>query len=420
MEFCPPTVNINQTATPTATPTETEVPTLPTNWVTFTPTITPTIKPTPTATITGTGDYPSCPPLNCVSYDSYNVSPYPSTTAITMTNGDNFRICGADAYYGTESYLPGDAIYNWNRASQTINWWTVAEPARIDICRDIIPVPTPVPVPTAPTLPPGVTATPAGGGDDCFPCDICQILSDILITELRNLEDNRTAIALLETIAATATSVPTATPPNTATAIGELQTLVAIEQTRDAFPTPTETPQDANTPTPAGGSVPTIQCVTTTAILDSPFPTANLTALPDMHINIPTLRPIWTPVTTAFTTVQVLDGAATMIAQVQQPVSAISGTVVDGVYNWQTGTDLAETVTAPIDFSLLSILNPDSSDWEAEGSAMWAVAPLVRPFLPLIGLLFVFTSIKFTIAMIRLIGWFLEWVVRIIELIPGE
>jgi hypothetical protein len=149
-----------------------------------------------------------------------------------------------------------------------------------------------------------------------------------------------------------------------------------------------------------------------------------------MSINLPTLRPIWTPMPTlAITSVEVLNSAETMIAQVQTPLGAVvlasgsySTTTGDTPYSYQSGTEMAATVTTPMSSTLdwAAIINPANDGWTTPGTPMWAMAPLVRPFLIIIWIVFIFLVVKFVLAMGKLLSWILEWIVRIIELIPGE
>jgi hypothetical protein len=200
-------------------------------------------------------------------------------------------------------------------------------------------------------------------------------------------------------ISPTPTSTRTATPTNTHTATSQ----------------PTET--DVPDPILPGPPVSTIACVPVPTV-----PTAHTGPLPDLSISLPTFAPIPTPVTGTITADISLVQTAVIstMNQVRTPQAAVSTAVAP--YSYASGVDAADEWMAYITpiLAWLAIVNPGNPAYEIEGGPLWALKPVLVPLMPII-----FTSML--IAFVRFFVWLLDWLrkaleflFRLIELIPGE
>lgn len=157
----------------------------------------------------------------------------------------------------------------------------------------------------------------------------------------------------------------------------------------------------------------------------SPTP-ANLYAMPDLSLVIPTLRPISSTVALTVTATPALSltAVASLIGTISAGVATPAASVATAAagYSWQAGSALAATsvVVAGPALSWLAVLNPAAPAWQVEGGPLWALAPLLLPVLPIFVVLFGVLLVRF---LLWLTGWLLatfDVIIKLIELIPGE
>lgn len=134
---------------------------------------------------------------------------------------------------------------------------------------------------------------------------------------------------------------------------------------------------------------------------------------PDLSIPIPTWRPVATveiTITSGITNSVIITTVAQLRAGLSTPQAAIQ--TMAAPYSADSGIAFAATATTNMQPALnwFSVLNPQS--WETSNNALWAIAPVVGPVIPL-GVVWISTII------IRFIIWCVRWIIRIIELIPG-
>ena len=71
-------------------------------------------------------------------------------------------------------------------------------------------------------------------------------------------------------------------------------------------------------------------------------------------------------------------------------------------------------------FNWATLLNPLNPAYTTPGSAVWGLAPILKPVLPIIALSLVVVWLKF---FLFLLSWFLkvlDVIFKLIEVIPGE
>lgn len=188
-------------------------------------------------------------------------------------------------------------------------------------------------------------------------------------------------------------------------------------------PNPTAWPTEATwTPGPIDVGIDAPACIVVTS------PTApNAYTMPDLSIDLPTLRPLGTPTSTGtiiatpgISTTAIIDLFSTLEAGISTPGASISTAVAN--YSWQAGSDLSATSSAVMQpaLSWLSILNPTSPAWTTDGGPIWALAPAIMPVLPI---LVIVSLVVFARFLLWIAGWLLKGIdiiIKIIELIPGE
>lgn len=188
-------------------------------------------------------------------------------------------------------------------------------------------------------------------------------------------------------------------------------------------PNPTAWPTEATwTPGPIDVGIDAPACIVVTS------PTApNAYTMPDLSIDLPTLRPLGTPTSTGtiiatpgISTTAIIDLFSTLEAGISTPEASISTAVAN--YSWQAGSDLSATSSAVMQpaLSWLSILNPTSPAWTTAGGPVWALAPVIVPVLPI---LVIVSLVVFARFLLWLAGWLLKGIdiiIKLIELIPGE
>lgn len=186
---------------------------------------------------------------------------------------------------------------------------------------------------------------------------------------------------------------------------------------------PTALPTALPTWTPGVGGIAPPVCI----VVETPTQ-PNAYTLPDLSLDLPTLRPLGSPTVTgtigtatpAISTTAILNLFSTIEAGIATPEASLRTATAN--YSWQTGSLLAATSAAIAQpaLSWLSILNPNSPSWTSEGGPLWALAPAVVPVIPI---LIVALLVIFARYMLWLIGWLLKGadiVIKLIELIPGE
>ncbi len=183
-------------------------------------------------------------------------------------------------------------------------------------------------------------------------------------------------------------------------------------------PTPTSSPTLTPTmmlPEITGISLPTVGCVPA-----NPSPTHIAYAMPDLSIIIPP-RPA-TPmptITMAISTTALVAFQQTLVAGISTPAAQMS--TASASYSWQSGQDMAATAGTLMSPGLrwVALVNPQHPAWSMEGTALWALLPLLGPVMPII--LF-YLGVAFVRFSLWLFQWFLKLldvVIKLIELIPG-
>lgn len=187
------------------------------------------------------------------------------------------------------------------------------------------------------------------------------------------------------------------------------------------IPYPTQVPYPTALPTevlgtlPTGLPVPTLAPCVTTPTSGPP----NIGIIPDLRLYVPTHIPL-TPVTVALTPLasDSLESIAQLRAQVQTPLAGVQ-TIADG-YSWDTGATTAASWIDPMTPALawLAVLNPASAAWDS--GPLWAVSPIIGPVLPVVGVVFGFFFVKFALWALQWLLRFVDLIIKLIELIPGE
>ena len=215
-------------------------------------------------------------------------------------------------------------------------------------------------------------------------------------------------LTITPTDTATSGPEPTNTQTNTATGVP------------GATNTPTNTPAYLATwtPGPITDDVPVCLAVVTPTAPPI-FPTVDLVLI------IPTLRTIATAVTTATATPVISVTAIVRIFETAEagmatPAAAIQTATAQ--YSWQAGQTTANGWSATITplLSWLSILNPVNPAYQLEGTALWALAPVLVLLAPML-------AVILPVVFFRLFLWFMQRMLqlidilfKLIELIPGE
>jgi hypothetical protein len=148
-------------------------------------------------------------------------------------------------------------------------------------------------------------------------------------------------------------------------------------------------------------------------------PTANLSPLPDLAIEVPTLKTLPEITATVELSAQVLiDGIGTVQDTILTPASDVIS--ASNYFDFENGQIMAKTVTGYIQPSLewLSLTNPDNVGYQSEGGALWALAPVIKPVLPIIAFSLFVVFVRF---FLFLFNWFLKLIdiiINLIKLIP--
>jgi hypothetical protein len=265
--------------------------------------------------------------------------------------------------------------YRWGGDPGTYAFSGQTGSARVLLCdADALTTPTMTPPATLAPGEPTWTATPG--------CDPCTKLDVIIGLQ-------RTMVAILDR----PTITPQATPTATYTPV---------------VPVPTAT---------AAGLPPSSAVCAPTATL----PVENRSPMPDLALQMPTIRPLPSLVATIAISAHVLINVVeTAQLALETPMAAIS--TATSKYNWEGGEKISETAVANMEPGMqwVVLMNPSSTAWTTEGSALWAIQPFLGPLMPIIG-------IALLVVLAQLFLWLLKWllklfdvIIKMIELIPGE
>lgn len=199
------------------------------------------------------------------------------------------------------------------------------------------------------------------------------------------------------------TQLPTVTATLTVTATPTATTTATATGTSASFPSvPTVSPGVIVTPMPAPTSIDSGQ-------------------LPDLSITLPTLVTLQCPTATiVIAGTAVIGIVQTVQASVQTPAAAMQ--TASAPYSWQGGQSVAVSWTVQMGPALtwLAIINPANTGWGIVGGPLWALAPLLLPVMPIVGVGLIMIFIRF---FLWVSAWFLkllDQVFKLIELIPGE
>ena len=217
-------------------------------------------------------------------------------------------------------------------------------------------------------------------------------------------------------VCTTVVPTPTLTPSPTATGTATLTPSPTAGITGTGTVTTTGTPTaTVTTATAVGvGAIGAPDCVPTPAA-----PTMRAGTLPDLGILVPTLRPMPTITATVVLTVAVVIGPVqTMAAGLQSPVALLATAAAP--YGPAGGATAAAGLQAHIQPGLawLSLINPANPAWSMQGGPLWAVAPVLVPLLPALGILFVVVFIKFLLWIISKILDLVGLILDLVKLIP--
>lgn len=100
-----------------------------------------------------------------------------------------------------------------------------------------------------------------------------------------------------------------------------------------------------------------------------------------------------------------------MVEQYTATTHQSIGTVTSQ-FSWEAGHTTANGMIVYIQPGLqwLAILNPQNPAYFTEGGPLWALAPVLRPLLPI-----VITTML--VSFIRLLIWFISFIVNILEIL---
>jgi len=195
---------------------------------------------------------------------------------------------------------------------------------------------------------------------------------------------------------------------------------------------PTGTPTSTNTPLPTGTAratrtsvvLPTTDILTDTAVCVMPrTPTVNATlgTMPDLGVELPTFEAVqWVTAT-----VQIEVGTVAAVISdtgglLRTPVAELQTATAN--YTYEDGQARADAWAAWLTpaFGWLSVVNPANAAYSLEGSPLWALAPVLIPLSPIIAISVVVVFMRFTWFLLDIIRKLLEFMMSLIELIPGE
>ena len=182
---------------------------------------------------------------------------------------------------------------------------------------------------------------------------------------------------------------------------------------------PTTTPTGTPTTAPTGGTGVCPVCLSVAVIVP---PATVGGVMPDLSLNVPTLRPA-APATTSTMQISltvVVAAVGTLQAGLQTPAAALS--TASARYSYTGGAELAGTVTTQINPALawLSLVNPVHPAWQATGGPLWALAPLMLPVAPILTLMSLVVVWKMGLAIWKWLLVLVDLICKLIELIPGE
>jgi hypothetical protein len=175
------------------------------------------------------------------------------------------------------------------------------------------------------------------------------------------------------------------------------------------------------TPTPTTDTLPGAECADCVSIAPVTPEIANLAPMTGLGIAVPTLRILPTITSTIQISITAIIGSIqTIEANILTPVAAVE-TAAAG-YSWETGATQGEEWAGWLATGLewLAIINPQNPAWQANGGALWAIAPAFLPILPIILVMAIVATLAFLIYFFNWLITIFDIIVKLIELIPGE
>jgi hypothetical protein len=143
--------------------------------------------------------------------------------------------------------------------------------------------------------------------------------------------------------------------------------------------------------------------------------------VPDLAITLPTLRAIQQISATAQITISDFTYVITTAqGGIETPAAALKTSTAG--YSYAGGSTQALSWTAYISPAIgwLSIANPANPGYTSEGGPLWAMAPVLVPLTPLIGVALLVLFSRFWLYLLDWLRKLVEWIFSVIELIPGE
>jgi hypothetical protein len=184
------------------------------------------------------------------------------------------------------------------------------------------------------------------------------------------------------------------------------------------MPTPTMPPSPTSpaTATPTGSVLEPAECVEPITSTQA----ARLGGLPALAVELPTFEPVQPVTATVVISVAVvsetLDSMFTgMITPQMQIQTATAG------YSWEQGHATVQGWSVWLQPALdwLAIVNPSSPAWTNEGTYLWALSPVLLPLAPLLIAGVVVVVVRYWFWFLDMFQRVIEFIIKLIELIPG-
>lgn len=67
----------------------------------------------------------------------------------------------------------------------------------------------------------------------------------------------------------------------------------------------------------------------------------------------------------------------------------------------------------------MGMINPSAPAWSRPGGPLWAIRPLVLPVMPILLVVLLVVAARVILWLVRGFLYIVEWVIKLIELIPG-
>ena len=174
-------------------------------------------------------------------------------------------------------------------------------------------------------------------------------------------------------------------------------------------PTPTITSNPLQlTPTITATDVITCDCVLVAPITP---PTQITGVVPDLALELPTLRVLNTPTAVLSPTqLPFFTPLARAGELLQTPAALLEAAGSD--YDWDAAqtraTEIAGRLSGVMEW--IAIANPQNPAWSSVGGPLWAISPLVAPLIPML-------SLTFAIAFVRFLMFIAKWVLKLVDLV---